>query len=456
MKHSRRRLRPVAPLLLLIGAAASVAHGQVAASQPESQPTSTEPASQPTTAPVNVLRSQASMYAYFTAALARGEEGRVDALRCLDSSQVDPEKWKAESLEYLNKLAAILERLRTEGLFDPQTLSDDPAADPVAIGRDPVLLLLSRQQIGDEGDELTRGRMVWRFSAQTVADIPRIHEKLDELIAAAQDDAAPQPAIEESTPPQAAEQVDPLRSPYHMVQHFVVHAQGAANDPSNYVEAMRCLDFSLLDEQEVQKNGPQYVDQLWSLLRFLRERGRFDRDALPKDLPADLDQIPFDDAEAKVSVVIARRGAQWRFASSTVAKLPEMVEAMRAVGEAPPPAVAVPLDTSTPAGTLNLFFTAMSEHDLRTAVTCLDLSELRDRDPSVTWPIAGKIKLVLDRERLIVASEIETPPNDAPVVLVKEIHGRVELVKQTEGPRKGEWLFSAATVRQIDALYEAW
>ena len=438
--------------VLLALTASALAQTEDTTTGPASQPIESQPTSQPASAPVNVLRSQASTFAYLTESLERGDEGRRDALICLDPANVDPEKWKTDRFDYLDKLVAILERLQDEKLLDPASLSDDPTAASAAIGRDPILLLLSRQQVDADAAAGTDGRMVWRFSAQTVADIPRLHEKLDELIAAATMDATPT----EPPPTEATAAVDPLRSPFHMVQHFVIHAQGAANDPANYVEAMRCLDFSLVDEALVERDGPKYVDQLWALLRFLREKGKFDRNELPEEPAPDVEQFAFNDAEANVSVVIVRRGEQWRFASSTVDQVPEMAAAIETLSERPPPAAALPLDTSTPAGTLNLFFTAMAQHDLRTAVTCLNLADLADRDSSVTWPIAGKIKLALDRDKLIVASEVATPPNDAPVVLIKEIHGRVELVKQTEGKRKGEWLFSAVTVRQIDALYEAW
>jgi len=33
--------------------------------------------------------------------------------------------------------------------------------------------------------------------------------------------------------------------------------------------------------------------------------------------------------------------------------------------------------------------------------------------------------------------------------------GRIELDRQRDGPRKGEWLFTAPTVRSIERLYQA-
>jgi MscS family membrane protein len=344
----------------------------------------------------------------------------------------------------------MLDRLEREGLFDPETLSDDPAAESGAIGRDPILLVLARRQEDGNAETGEGGRFVWQFSAEAVADIPLLYEKLDELVAAATDVAVEQSPTSE--PVAEGEIVDPLRSPYHMVQHFILNAQAARNDPAKYAEALRCLDFSVAQPVDLAKDGARYVDDVLETLIYLRDRGVFDREVLPVD-PSSDDSFAFADKTAEILIV--RQGRQWRFGGRTVAKIAEMAAAVRRSSTSQPTAE-IPLDNSTPAATLNVFLTAMRNNDLRTAVSCLDLSQVQDRDPSVTHSIAGKILLVLNRVKLIVPSDYVTPLNDARVVLLKEIAGRIELVRIADGHRQGEWLFSDATVRQIDGLYEEW
>ena len=153
----------------------------------------------------------------------------------------------------------------------------------------------------------------------------------------------------------------------------------------------------------------------------------------------------------------------------------------QSVGEAQETGTLHPLessDTSSPSATLNSFIDACNElYDLVLAegtsadftttflpatermLDCLDLSgtsaELRD-----TFGVESAVYLkeVLDRVELPPDAEIPGPADDtSPEALSRwQIpRTRLSIVRMTEGPRQGEYLFSVETVRRAARFYSA-
>ena len=152
----------------------------------------------------------------------------------------------------------------------------------------------------------------------------------------------------------SAEASEPLRSPYHTVQHFLISVGNAKKDSAAYQDAMECLDFSLVDTKDFEARAG-YVDKLYVLLEHLRATGQFDREALPKEPPPELESQPIGNDPFQLIMVRSPEG-RWRFRARTVIGVPAMVtrlEAQRAQETAEPRQR--PLAAAAPAGTLSRY-----------------------------------------------------------------------------------------------------
>ena len=133
-----------------------------------------------------------------------------------------------------------------------------------------------------------------------------------------------------------------------------------------------------------------------------------------------------------------------------------------------------PADTSSPRATLRSFLTSVHEvyllsqekgraaetRDKRTdlrrkALSCLDLSEV---PPAVRQSVAKEkgilLKEVLDRLELPHESEWPDLDSDPELTKWRIPHTNITIVKIQDGPRKGEFLFSAHTVERVPEFYE--
>jgi len=122
---------------------------------------------------------------------------------------------KEKGNEYLAKLVEILDRLRMKAISTP-TRSRRSRRAGAGHRQEPLLLVLERSN---------KDRR-WRFSSSTVADIPDMFESIDALVARM--DAPPEETTQSAPQgePYTAED-NPLRSPYHAVQHFLISAARA-------------------------------------------------------------------------------------------------------------------------------------------------------------------------------------------------------------------------------------
>jgi MscS family membrane protein len=428
------------------------------ARQPAPVPESA-PATQPTSAEApNPLRSPRSMVAHFRATLHAAEEDPArlaDALACLDLSRVDPEVARSEGAELARRLGAILDWLLAQRVFTPEVLPDDPIAETQVVGKDPLLLVIER-----------RPNRNWQFSPSTVAEIPRMYA----AVQAARDQTASEPAETQTAPAsEAAGAVPPgLRSPRELMTHFLVALQEAQSDPDKYSEVLECLSFAAVPGQVAQDRAVEYAEDLGVILQRLLDEGIFTLEQLPDDPEAVYQTIGKD----PLLIILTREeDGRWQFAARTVARIPEMhanlregVELLKggpAAGRGPAAAVGVPAEFRSPRATMETFLRAMAENDLRGAVRCLDLSELPapERDARGRL-LAGKLLLILRRHEVIVLQKIpDDPQYEGPYKHLVNRYGRIEIgrrVGEGRDERAGEWLFTPATVRSIDRLYDAW
>ncbi len=450
-----RRLQTVLCAALLMGGAALTplaaqdAHNAPAASQPAATTAATQPASAPAEQP-NLLPSPRRLVGYF---LAAARERRYDdAQTCLDFKLVDPVIVNEHGREYVTRLAEILDRLAAGGYLDAGKLPDAPDAKPVTFGEDPIYVTLMRQ------DDRR-----WRFSAQTVKDIPGLYKDLDKLGRPA---PPPPPAPPEETKTRKsknkAEEFDWRQSPHALLTGLFVKMIAAADDPSVYQDALACMDFSIAGVQKYEQRV-EYLRNLYTILEKLVESGRLALDSLPDELDDPSFHIPVEGYEITLKRMPDGR---WAFAALTVARIPDMMatlkaEAARAARKAGKAAsdgavVAEPIraDTSSPRATMNLFLRAMHDGDLDKAALCLDLRGLRERQRDALRLLSGKLWMVLNRTKFIIPQELPAY-GDGPAytVLIRD-EGVIEIGKVDDGPRKGEWLFTRTTVHSIEPLYE--
>jgi MscS family membrane protein len=449
----------------------------------------------------NRLRSPYTTMSFFLRTVRDTEKGPdryAEAMVCLDFSRMDAEAAKLRGPQYVEQLAAILQRLEDEGHFDPenkQVLPDEPTGTIQSFGKDPVVLTLQRLPRVEKDPRTGSERTIqeWKFSAGTVASIPEWYQGLDGLIEIM---AAPETGA-------AVIDAESLSTPYHTTRFFLEKATGARSDGKYYAEAVEALDFSgvaterlqkelgLEDPQEIaaalKQRGPEYigklkrdeattyVDGLERILQALLDAGTLDLSKLPRE--PDPERKPTWAITTDVILVRQAEG-RWRYSAHTVRKVPDLVRALdeakaaaptgaevglapatpepkRPAPEAKPAAIpSVPSETESPRATLETFLTAMKASDLETATDCLDLSRLSAPERELAFVLAGKLWVVLTRMEMPVLQEVRVEPGEEIYELFSHAAGRIQIGRQRTGDRKGEWLFTRRTVRDIESLYE--
>jgi MscS family membrane protein len=109
---------------------------------------------------------------------------------------------------------------------------------------------------------------------------------------------------------------------------------------------------------------------------------------------------------------------------------------------------------ASPRATFRTFMKALRHGDSDLAVQCLDLRDVSPAARSdVGRQLAHRLKQFIDRTRLVVFQHIPDNTNGRPYIWLTQPNGLIDLARESSGERKGEWLFSAATVRSIDRLF---
>ncbi len=267
---------------------------------------------------------------------------------------------------------------------------------------------------------------------------------------------------QEAAPPKAlAKQAVPdhdprFSSPRATVRTFL-NAVTQANDvPGRIEDAEACLDLSsVADEPE---NGGNIAVQLEAVLRALGVA----TDLLPDKLNQRI--FLFADQPDQYIALERQPNGNWRFDSRTVQMTPKMRNALRlgtlkgmtlaksATASAP---ADIPSEFSSPREVFRTFVTSIHNHNTAMAVSCLDLTEISaPARQALGQALAVKLKEVIHRHALVLYQDLpESYDGDAFVWMAVD-QGRVEVARQVSGHRKGQWLFTKDTVRQIESLYD--
>ncbi len=263
-------------------------------------------------------------------------------------------------------------------------------------------------------------------------------------------------------PPKADSQDKPseidlrFSSPRATVRTFLNAITQAEDTPSKIEEAEECLDLSGVSNET--ENGGNLAVQLEAVLRSL---GMI-TDLMP-DKHAPRLYVFADQPDQYIALERTRDG-RWRFDGRTVQMIPKMRNALtrgtlkgatvgRAQGSSPP--VDIPSQFGSPRATFRTFLTSIHDHNMSEAASCFDLSEISPpARQSLGQALAVKLREVVDRYALVLYQDLPDSYDGDSFAWMTVEQGRVEIARQVAGHRKGQWLFTKDTVRQIEPLYD--
>lgn len=153
-----------------------------------------------------------------------------------------------------------------------------------------------------------------------------------------------------------------LATPYQAVQHFLGIVEDDEAGPERFGRATVCLDLSALDPEVRKAKGPELAGQLFEILVAMQAAGYFDsedEEVLPDEPALEsgklqsfgrdpivlvLERIPRVIRDEKGEVLATLQ--EWRFSTSTVARIPEwhsdLARLLERMGEAVKPSVPTP------------------------------------------------------------------------------------------------------------------
>ncbi|MFO0959272.1 MAG: mechanosensitive ion channel [Isosphaeraceae bacterium] len=221
-------------------------------------------------------------------------------------------------------------------------------------------------------------------------------------------------------------------------------------DPKQIAGATACLDTG--DLPPGAPTAGLLATKLDTVLRA--------REIAPSLVPDDPTLGSFELPAFQGHTIALRKGTDglFRFDRATVAAIPEMwmqVQQLVRDHNRELAAINVSPEFATPRSTFRTFLLALTRSDLDRASRCLDLDDI----PTVCRREVGRqlvvrLKQVIDRERVAGLADIPDTNYADPYVWLSETAGVIELAREFDGPRKGEWLFSAETVASIDRLFD--
>ncbi len=283
-------------------------------------------------------------------------------------------------------------------------------------------------------------------------------EKTDAANQAQPDSKAPEAAV------QQPKRTRDLTNPRAAMREFLIAGQNALGDhPERIDDAVACLDTSELAGEEAAEHARQLARRL---LGIIDKRG-IKLDDIPEQTDEDdfvFYQIELPEGEAPTSqtpaIRLVRDGetGHWLFAASTLASIPVLEEEIaKKVEPAKPGETKVSAARRSPRATMTTFLEAMNAdpQDIAAAVQCLDHTGQNPEAWKVLGPdLAHKLKIVMDKIKLAILSEIPDAPDGEPHVWDTRTAGNIVIGRiEEQGDLQGEWRFTPQTLKTLDGLY---
>ena len=251
-----------------------------------------------------------------------------------------------------------------------------------------------------------------------------------------------------------------LRTPRSAIREFLAAVAEAEERAERIDDAIRCMDLSGLEDEHRETLAAQRADQLEHAIDLIiRLHGRTTED-VPEEVEGE-EYVFYQEGESRV---VLARGAEglWRFSADTVAGIEELNKVLQT--EADDKDVrngTVPEDVrssfASPRATMLTFINSVAAGDRAAAAQCLDLGKLPAATRAETGQdLATKLMYAMDRIERVIIQDISDDPAGKKYQWFVSGVGRIELARLEEGEHVGEWRFTAATVRTIEALFEAY
>jgi MscS family membrane protein len=361
----------------------------------------------------------------------------------LDLSSLSSEQKRQRGPILAQQLAAVIQR---HSYLYAQEVPDKPQGLPYTWWADQSgRITLDRQH-------LTEGKDAWLFTKQTVSNIPRMYEAFKSqpvdqgyqrlglivpLVEASPAAVARRPA---SVPAQ-------LGSPQAVLRGFFRSMDEADISDIKLVDAIVYLDLQSLPPAERIPLAVKLMPKLEAILRKIQ----IDLNSISDDWNAPPLRLG-EDVGFPIEIVRQRDGC-WRFSELSLNRVPALFDKLPGRDRSDRERTS---QLESARDTMVHFLTAIKNHDYARAAECLDLSEWNNRARIELGPVlAFKLQYVLDRLGRIYVQEIPDQPDGPRYVVHRTELGRIVLVRRTEDPGKGQWLFAASTVSRIEPMFRA-
>lgn len=364
------------------------------------------------------------------------------AARALDLGGLSTVQRRENAAALAQMLAFVLQR---RGYTFSQLFPENPAAGPFTWHADrDGRIILRRVQSPD-------GKDAWLFDRTTVAQLPQMY-------------AAACPAIPDFrftrlglvVPPINAEALaagsrkpesvpDHFGSPRALLRTFFRAMDAAESNDGKIGDALDCLDLGAIPDKDRRSVGTIIAQKLEAVLRAIS----LDLATVPDawDAPA---QTLGVSRGFKVELVRQSDGA-WRISENAVAMAQEMFDKLD-VRERTDRERVGQFDSAR--DTTVTFLSSAAHGDMEMAARCLDLGDFFPGAENDLGPVlAYKLKYILDRAGRIYIQEVPDDAEGPRFALYRGDFGQVTLAHRATEPRKGSWLFTPETVKQIEPMF---
>jgi MscS family membrane protein len=379
------------------------------------------------------------------AGAAMGRRDFAMAARCLDLRDIPPKLRASEGAQMARKLAFVMQRC---GFTFSQEVPNDPE------GYRYVWHSNHRGRIMLERTRLPEGQDAWLFNRGSLRNLDALVEGLrakapdprystigvvigEEVLAAGHAARVlPPPGV----PPE-------LGSPRKTLRTFLKSMDQLEFYSDQSEVLLACLDLTSLAPEDRDGVGLRLAAKLEAILHRLGVDLMTVADTWEAD-PLILGR----DTEWQVSLARDKDGA-WRFDRDTVSRVPDLFDRLTPEEKA---AREHRSNFHSAQQTMRTLLHASDAGDLDLAALCLDLDGVPQGARHELGPIlAYKLKFVLDRIGRVALEELPSEADGPRYYYHRSTLGRLDLVKRTEEPRRGDWQFSRETVDQIEAMFRA-
>jgi MscS family membrane protein len=250
----------------------------------------------------------------------------------------------------------------------------------------------------------------------------------------------------------ARAQVEPAAkrfSPRATVQTLFAAVGAARENPGYIKEATACLDLG------GRAPGQRDPDLLAIELETVLRAADVNTERIPEEVEGDA--YALSGPEGGRIGLRRQPDGRWQFDRETVAHIPQMGVAARAILQTRNKEAAtlnVAPEVASPRATFHTFLSAYLRGDGERALRCLNLAEVpAAARAQVGEQLAHKLCQVIMRNRSVIFQDLPDSNYSDAYVWLSRPEGTIELMRLPAGERKGEWVFSRQTVRSIDRLY---